>query len=53
MGFEQINEGHKKLIAIINKAYDFVVDMRELEVLSEIVGDMRAYGAIHFSTGRD
>nr|WP_286181752.1 bacteriohemerythrin [Desulfovibrio sp. Huiquan2017] len=50
VGFEQIDEEHKKLIAIINKAYDSAVDLRELEVLSEIVRDMRSYGAIHFST---
>lgn len=50
VGIEQIDEEHKKLIAIINKAYDAIVDMREREVLSEIVGDMRAYGASHFAT---
>jgi hemerythrin len=50
VGVGLIDEEHKRLIAMINKAYDSIADMREHEVFEELVEDMRVYAAEHFRT---
>lgn len=50
VGVSQIDDEHMKLIRMINKAYDSVTNMKEQEVLLELVEDMKAYAAVHFAT---
>lgn len=50
VGVEQIDNEHKQLIEMINKAYDSVEDREEEEVLSELVKEMQQYAKTHFAT---
>ncbi|WP_320006911.1 bacteriohemerythrin [Maridesulfovibrio sp.] len=49
-GVKILDDEHKQLIAMINKAYDSVTNMEEDIVLRELVKEMRAYAASHFAT---
>ena len=50
VGVQVIDDEHKLLIAMINKAYDSVTNMEEDKILEELVKDMCAYAIIHFAT---
>lgn len=50
VGVSVIDEEHKQLVGMINKAYDSVKDMEEEKVLGELVKDMCDYAAHHFVT---
>ena len=50
VGLKEIDEQHKKLIAIINKLYQAFTDRVENEVLGEILNDMAEYTDYHFKT---
>jgi len=50
VGVKVIDDEHRQLIAMINKAYDSVTNMEEDKVLGELVKDMCAYAMSHFAT---
>ncbi|CCO22947.1 bacteriohemerythrin [Maridesulfovibrio hydrothermalis] len=50
VGVRIIDNEHKQLIAMINKAYDSVEKMEEEKVLLELVDEMRKYAMTHFAT---
>ncbi|WP_432738518.1 bacteriohemerythrin [Maridesulfovibrio sp. FT414] len=50
VGVEVVDDEHRQLIAMINKAYDSVENMEEEKVLIELVGEMRKYALTHFAT---
>jgi len=50
IGVSQIDDEHKILIGMINKAYDSVVEKTEESVLIELVKEMKAYATLHFAT---
>ncbi len=50
VGVEIIDEQHKELVAMVNAAHKFVVEMKEKEVLNDLLGGMREYAFTHFTT---
>ncbi|OEU66219.1 MAG: hemerythrin [Desulfovibrio sp. S3730MH75] len=50
VGVKKIDEEHKMLIEMINKAYDSVETMREEKILVELIEEMRSYAMTHFAT---
>ncbi|SMF43096.1 bacteriohemerythrin [Desulfovibrio gilichinskyi] len=50
VGIKIIDDDHKVLIDMINKACDSIERMEEQKVLIGLVSDMRQYGMQHFST---
>lgn len=50
VGVVQIDGEHQNLLEMINYAYDSVVEGREKDVLVDIVADMKAYAAEHFTS---
>lgn len=50
VGVRIIDNEHKQLIAMINKAYDSVENMEEEKVVVELVEEMRKYAMTHFAT---
>ncbi|WP_031478932.1 bacteriohemerythrin [Maridesulfovibrio frigidus] len=50
VGVKKIDDEHKTLIDMINKAYDSVEAMKEEEILAELVDEMRNYAMTHFAT---
>ena len=53
VGVERIDAEHKRLIAMINKAYDAAETMDDKAVLSDLIEDMVEYATTHFSTESD
>lgn len=49
VGVEIMDSEHRKLIAMINKAYDSVENMEEAEILGGLVEEMRQYAMSHFA----
>lgn len=50
VGVSRIDEEHKKLIAMINKAYDTSENGQDDEAMSELITDMIDYATTHFAT---
>ena len=50
VGVKIIDDEHKQLLAMINKAYDSIKDMEEEKVLGELVKEMCDYAQSHFAT---
>ncbi|SDK72553.1 hemerythrin [Maridesulfovibrio ferrireducens] len=50
IGIKKIDNEHKVLIGMINKAYDSIEKMEEQKVLLELISEMRQYAMDHFST---
>ena len=50
VGVRVIDNEHKQLIAMINRAYDSVENMEEEKILGSLVDDMRRYAMTHFAT---
>ncbi|WP_027720539.1 bacteriohemerythrin [Maridesulfovibrio zosterae] len=50
VGVRSIDDEHKQLLAMINRAYDSVENMEEEKVMIELVDEMRRYAMIHFAT---
>lgn len=50
VGLKEIDDQHKKLLAIINKLYQAFTDRVEDVVLEEILSDMAEYTEYHFKT---
>lgn len=50
VGLNEIDEQHKKLLAIINKLYAAFTDRVEDKVLGEILDEMADYTEYHFKT---
>lgn len=50
VGVKKIDDEHKELIGMINKIYDSIENMREAELLPELVADMRKYAMHHFAS---
>lgn len=53
VGVRKIDNEHKLLIAMINKAYDSVNDQDDQDALRELADDMRGYAKSHFATEAD
>ena len=52
-GIANIDEQHKKLVAMINELYEAFVDKEHKERVDEIVDKMTEYTVYHFSTEED
>ena len=50
VGVRSIDDEHKQLLAMINRAYDSVENMEEEKVMMELVEEMRRYAMVHFAT---
>ncbi len=50
VGVRIIDNEHKQLIAMINKAYKSVENMEEEKIMVELVEEMRKYAMTHFAT---
>lgn len=50
VGVMRIDEEHKKLFEMVNKAYDATATGGDQEILRELVNDMREYALMHFAT---
>ncbi len=50
VGIQKIDDDHKILIDMINKACASIEQMEEHKVLDELVNDMRQYAMKHFSS---
>ena len=49
VGYEPIDEQHKRLIALINQLHDAMIDDKGQEVLGEILDGLIAYTRSHFA----
>jgi len=50
VGIQQIDDEHKELISIINKAYDASENTSDEATLNELALDLRRYALMHFAT---
>ncbi|NOZ47817.1 MAG: hemerythrin family protein [Chlorobi bacterium] len=53
LGYNTIDEQHKKLVEIINNLYNAFVEAHAMDVISEILNEMLDYTAYHFKTEED
>ncbi len=53
VGVERIDNEHKMLIGMVNKAYDAADAKDDEAVLSDLINDMIEYATEHFSTESD
>lgn len=50
VGVKKIDNEHKLLLTMINKAYDFIEDGEDKKAVEELTEDMRRYAFTHFAT---
>lgn len=50
VGVKKIDNEHRLLLAMINKAYDCIRDNKDQEAVKELTEDMREYAFTHFAT---
>lgn len=50
VGVKKIDDEHKRLVEMLNKAFFAIQDRREQEALPELVDDMCKYAMHHFAT---
>lgn len=50
VGVKRIDDEHKTLIDLINKAYDSAKGTNDIATLKELTNDMRKYALMHFAT---
>ena len=48
-----IDEQHKKLIELVNDFYDNIYNRPNKENISKLIGGMKKYSVMHFSTEED
>ncbi len=53
VGFEKIDNQHKKLIAVINKLFNSFSEGKAEEIIQEIIQELTDYTQYHFKTEED
>jgi len=53
VGYDQINEQHKKLISLINELHSAMLEGKSKDVMSGILGELKDYTVYHFKTEED
>ncbi len=50
VGVEEIDNQHKRMIDIVNKLHQAMLDGKSKEILSDIIKELKDYTVYHFST---